>query len=99
MVAMISVICIKSGKKKLPPADVIPEVSERACVGDKRIKLCTIESESKTDATTIRFYCSITSPRRDTKTAIDIRTQARGRIPTTIIPSIPAPRVRRHGRR
>lgn len=26
MVAMISVICIKSGKKKLPPADVIPEV-------------------------------------------------------------------------
>ena len=30
MVAMISVICIKSGKKKLPPADVIPEV---CCVG------------------------------------------------------------------
>jgi len=26
MVAMISLICIKSGKKKLPPADVIPEV-------------------------------------------------------------------------
>jgi hypothetical protein len=26
MVAMISVICIKTGKKKLPPADVIPEV-------------------------------------------------------------------------
>jgi heme/copper-type cytochrome/quinol oxidase subunit 4 len=27
MVAMISVICIKSGKKKLPPADIISEVS------------------------------------------------------------------------
>ena len=26
-IAMISLICIKSGKKKLPPADVIPEVS------------------------------------------------------------------------
>lgn len=46
MVAMISVICIKSGKKKLPPADVIPEVCLNACrrfqhVDEKFIEIST----------------------------------------------------------
>lgn len=32
MVVMLFVLYFRKGKKKLPPADVIPEVSGRCCV-------------------------------------------------------------------
>jgi hypothetical protein len=66
MVAMISVICIKSGKKKLPPADVIPEVSSHTNYSRNH---ADINGNSHSN------HSIITLVRKVTKTAIDIQQQ------------------------
>ena len=88
---MISVICIKSGKKKLPPADVIPEVCFFTYFFiDKKFKLC---GEKKLKLDFVFTPNSITSLKKDTKTVTDTQTRVNLKIPTVTIQSILEPRA------
>lgn len=87
MVAMISVICIKSGKKKLPPADVIPEVCFPYIYFFidyliRRLNCLRIKTILNSTSN------SITSQKRVTKIAIDTQIRVNSKIPTVIIPNI-----------